>query len=156
MDRPLRAGLTVAILAAVSAVLAVGCTVETSAPESDVRTSSSSLSLLGICTPLTCCFPSGGAWASNPLEDRLRELGCTAPQAYTESYQASNWWIYSHCPTSLALTSLVLEYATVSPYYSQLVVNPCLELHALGGNDPLGVFVEWDPTCPNCCNARSQ
>jgi hypothetical protein len=151
MNRSLRACITVATLSAVFAVLAVGCTAETSDPES-----TSSQPLLGICTPLTCCFPSGGGWASNPFEDGLRELGCTRPQAYTESYEASQWWLYSQCPTSLELTNFVLQYALVSPYYSQLVINPCLELRGLTGSDALGAFVEWDPTCPNCRAPRSE
>jgi len=107
--------------------------------------------LLGICQPLTCCFPSGGGWTADPFEEGLRDLGCTKPQAYTESYGASQWWLYSMCPSSSDLVTLVAAYALVNPYYSQLVVNECLELHAVGQGNATDVFVEWDPTCSSCC-----
>jgi hypothetical protein len=54
------------------------------------------------------------------------------------------------CPSSTDLVNLVLAYATVAPYYSQLVVNECLEVHAVGELRATSVFVEWDPTCPGC------
>jgi hypothetical protein len=54
------------------------------------------------------------------------------------------------CPASTDLVDLVLTHATVAPYYSQLVVNECLEIHAVGELKPTTVFVEWDPTCPSC------
>jgi hypothetical protein len=132
-----------------SLALAVGCTAETS-PEPPTRSSSEPLAPLGICTPLACCFPDGGGWRDDPFEDQLRALGCSTPSAYTESYGQSQWWLYSTCPASVDLTDLVLTYATVAPYYSQLVVNECLELHAVGQLTPTSVFVEWDPTCPGC------
>jgi hypothetical protein len=114
------------------------------------RTGQTTEALLGICAPLTCCFPDGGEWSHNPLEDGLRALGCTVPHAYTESYGRSDWWLYSQCPLSVDLVNLVLQYSTVSPYYSQLVVNECLELHALGSGDATSAFVQWDPTCGSC------
>jgi hypothetical protein len=50
----------------------------------------------------------------------------------------------------LELTNLVLQYALVNPYYSQLVVNACLELQGVGAGKPTWAFVEWDPTCSSC------
>jgi hypothetical protein len=136
---------------AVSLSLSSGCSVQSPSPEASQRTSGTSEALLGICTPQTCCFPSGGGWADNPFEEGLRALGCSEPQAYTQSYGQADWWLYSTCPgPSVALTNLVLEYATVSPYYSQLVVNLCLEAHAIGDTDLTEVFVQWDPTCSQC------
>jgi hypothetical protein len=134
---------------AVGLALSSGCTVQSTSPEASRQTSTSE-ALLGICAPLTCCFPSGGEWKDDPFENGLRALGCSTPHAYTESYGESRWWMYSTCPASVPLTELVLQYATVSPYYSQLVVNECLELHAIGTLDPTEVFVEWDPTCGSC------
>jgi len=135
----------------VAAVVVVcGCTLQQSTAEGE-RTGRSSQTLLGICEPLTCCFPSGGQWTEgDPFEDGLRALGCTKPQAYTRSYGQSDWWLYSACPASLSLTDLVLEYATVSPYYSQVVVNECLELQAVADTELTRVFVQWDPTCSSC------
>jgi hypothetical protein len=129
-----------------------GCTLQQqSAPDQKEANDQTSQSLLGICAPLTCCFPSGGKWSEqDPFERSLKALGCSKPQAYTQSYGQSEWWLYSSCPASLQLTELVLQYATVSPYYSQLVVNECLELQALGSLDPTSVFVQWDPTCSSC------
>jgi hypothetical protein len=133
-----------------SVALAAGCTVGGSSGEPAGRTSTAGQALLGICEPLTCCFPSGGGWAESPFDDRLQALGCTVPKAYTESFGRSQWWLYSACPSSLELADLVLQYALVSPYYSQLVVNECLELQALGDGQPTWAFVEWDPTCSSC------
>jgi hypothetical protein len=144
---PTRSPPRAAAVAVLSIALAVGCSMEqTSEPTAQTSTQS----LLGICAPLTCCFPSGGGWTHDPFEDRLRSLGCTEPHAYTESYGQSKWWLYSSCPFSLDLITLVLHYATVSPYYSQVVVNECLELHGIVGGNPTDVFVEWDPTCSGC------
>jgi hypothetical protein len=143
----IRAGI--AILAALSASLSA-CAVGDSTHEAQVRSGRTSEALLGICQPLTCCFPSGGNWSQNPFEDGLRALGCATPEAYTESYTQSDWWLYSRCPPSVGLVTLVAQYAAVSPYYSQLVVNECLELHSVLGSDPTDVFVEWDPTCSSC------
>jgi hypothetical protein len=140
----------------VSLALAAGCTVQTSTEPptgssiEPTGSSRESLSLLGVCAPLTCCFPNGGGWENNPFEKQLKSLGCSNPSAYTQSYGQSDWWLYSMCPGSIDLVELVLSYATVAPYYSQLVLNECLEAHALGDLDPGAVFVEWDPTCPNC------
>src|ERR1700693_3207539 len=39
---------------------------------------------LGICTPLTCCFPTGAEWGNNAFENGLRALGCTMPAACTQ------------------------------------------------------------------------
>jgi hypothetical protein len=133
--------------------LACACTIEGQSQEPTEKTSGGSEALLGICQPLTCCFPSGGGWSDDPFEDGLRALGCTTPRAYTESYGESKWWLYSSCPASIQLTALVVQYATASPYYSQLAVNECLELHAVTGSDPTSVFVEWDPTCSSCYRA---
>jgi hypothetical protein len=135
---------------AICFALSSGCAVQGSTPESSQQSSATSESLLGICTPLLCCFPAGGAWNDDPFENGLRSLGCSEPAAYTESYGQSKWWLYSTCPASLPLTELVLQYATVAPYYSQLVVNACLELHAIGNLAPTEVFVQWDPTCSSC------
>jgi hypothetical protein len=137
-----------AAVAACFAAIASACTLESS--QSEPASQTSSQGLLGICAPLTCCFPSGGGWADNPFEDRLRSLGCTTPRAYTQSYGTPDWWVYSSCPASLDLTTLVLQYATVSPYYSQLVVNECLLLDGIVGGSPTDVFVQWDPTCETC------
>jgi hypothetical protein len=146
-------GLLSVVPVALSLVLAAGCTSETST-EPPTRSSSESLGVLGICAPLTCCFPGGGGWQDDPFEDQLKSLGCSTPSAYTESYGQSDWWLYSMCPTSTDLVGLVLKYAAVAPYYSRLVVNACLELHALGEVEPTSVFVEWDPTCPGCSYAH--
>jgi hypothetical protein len=142
----------VAAFAAVSVALAAGCAVEDSTrePAPQEPAAQASQPLLGICQPLTCCFPSGGEWSNNPFEDGLRALGCTKPQAYTESYGKSDWWLYSPCPASLDLVNLVAQYALVSPYYAQLVVNECLLLHGVTDGHPTDVFVEWDPTCGSC------
>jgi hypothetical protein len=129
-----------------SIAFAVGCAVDGSGDP----VGHTSQPLLGICAPLTCCFPSGGGWSENPFEDGLRALGCDVPQAYSPSYGQSDWWLYSACPASVQLTTLVLHYALVSPYYSQIVVNECLELQAVGRAQPTRVFVEWDPTCSSC------
>ena len=134
---------------ALSLALAAGCTAETPT-EPPTRSSSEPLAPLGICTPLACCFPGGGGWQDDPFEDQLESLGCSTPSAYTESYGQSQWWLYSMCPASTDLVVLVLTHAAVAPYYSQLVANACLETHALGQQEPTSVFVEWDPTCPNC------
>jgi hypothetical protein len=140
------------LLSAASAALVSACSAADSPGAADQRKPAPTIhqDLLGICQPLTCCFPSGGGWQDNPFEDALRALGCSKPQAYTESYGQSDWWLYSTCPASLDLTTLVLQYSTVSPYYSQIVVNECLELHAIGGGNATSVFVEWDPTCSSC------
>jgi hypothetical protein len=142
-------------LGVLPALLGCGCSSanEESSGEPVERTGASSEPLLGICAPLTCCFPSGGGWNGDTFEDGLKALGCTTPQAYTESYGQSQWWLYSACSASIPLTELVAQYATVSPYYSQLVVNECLELHAVVGAAPTSVFVEWDPTCSSCYRA---
>jgi len=136
-------------VAALSLALAAGCTAQTST-EPPTSSSTAAISLLGICSPLACCFPGGGGWQDNPFENELKSLGCTTPSAYTQSYTRSDWWVYSECPLSLEPTNLVLQYSTVAPYYSQLVVNACLELHAVGQIQPTSVFVQWDPTCENC------
>jgi hypothetical protein len=103
----------------------------------------------GVCVPLTCCFPTGGEWADNPFENGLRALGCSAPQAYTERYGSSNWWLFTRCTQSAALTALVLQYANVAPYDSGWAINECLYLNEglVGGTD---VFVQFDPTCSSC------
>jgi len=142
-------GLLPVVPVGLSLALAAGCTAETST-EPPTRSTTESLAPLGICVPLACCFPDGGGWQDDPFEDQLRSLGCSTPSAYTESYGQSQWWLYSMCPASTELSDLVVTYATVAPYYSQLVVNACLEGHALGQDDPTSVFVEWDPTCPGC------
>jgi hypothetical protein len=116
----------------------------------------SSEALLGICAPLTCCFPTGGGWESNPFEDGLRSLGCTEPHAYTQSYGRSEWWMYSRCPLSAKLTDLVARYALVDPYYSQFAVNACLELDAVGNGQLTSAFVQWDPICGSCTYPASQ
>ena len=154
--RSARAAITaLAALGELSVTLGTGCAVGSSEGDQPTRTSGATQALLGACLPLTCCFPEGGEWADNPFEQRLRALGCTKPRAYAESYGTSGWWLYSTCPASLDLTSLVLEYALVSPYYSQLAVNECLELQAIGGGHPTSAFVEWDPTCGSCYSAYS-
>jgi hypothetical protein len=135
---------------AVSLAVPCGCTNETSNAGTPTRSSQEELQVLGICAPLTCCFPDGGGWDKDPFEDQLRSLGCSTPRAYTQSYGQSDWWLYSSCPASLDVAYLVLQYALVAPYYSQLVVNECLEAHAVGGGDPGAVFVQWDPTCSSC------
>jgi hypothetical protein len=142
-------------IAVLPVVLASGCTLGGSTHEPGDRTAAASEPLLGICAPLTCCFPSGGGWSDDPFEDGLRALGCTTPQAYTESYGQSQWWLYSACPLSTQLSALVLQYSTVSPYYSQLVVNECLELHAILGDEVTHVFVQWDPTCSSCYRSNA-
>jgi hypothetical protein len=109
---------------------------------------------LGICQPLTCCFPSGGGWGSDAFESGLQALGCTTPAAYTQSAGADMWWLYSRCPMSARLSSLVAEYSGVAPYEAQFVVNECLALDAVGSLELDSVFVEFDPTCSSCKPAR--
>jgi hypothetical protein len=145
-----RVGIGFGVVGTLCLALSPGCAVDGSPPDATQKTAATSESLLGICTPLLCCFPEGGAWDDDPFEDGLRALGCSRPAAYTESYEQSKWWLYSTCPASVQLAELVLQYADVAPYYSQLVVNECLELHAIGNVDPTEVFVQWDPTCSSC------
>jgi hypothetical protein len=137
-----------------SLVAAVGCTSETST-EPQTRSSSDDLSL-GICLPLTCCFPNGGGWQNNDFEKQLKSWGCTTPKAYTASYEASDWWVYSLCPLSLEpkLSQFVQQYHTTAPYYaddtgSGLALNLCV-VDALGELLTQNDFVQWDPLCPNC------
>jgi hypothetical protein len=133
-------------------VVAGGCAVDgsTGDPEATHASEGTQALTVNLCQPLTCCFPAGGGWSDNPFENGLRALGCTEPQAYTESFGQSNWWKYSRCDASLGLTMLLLKYATVSPYYSQVAVNECLELQAVTGGQPTSAFVAWDPTCATC------
>src|SRR5215472_17091320 len=79
--RPARAAFGAGVLCI---VLATGCAIEGANDEQ--TTSSVDQSLLGVCLPLTCCFPSGGGWAQDPFEARLQALGCTEPHAYSASY----------------------------------------------------------------------
>jgi hypothetical protein len=108
---------------------------------------------LGLCQPLTCCFPSGGGWTSDPFEQGLRALGCTTPAAYSESAGASMWWLYSQCPAGDALNALVAQYSA-PPYEAQPVVNECLALGAVTELDLNAVFIEFDPTCNSCRPAQ--
>jgi hypothetical protein len=137
---------------ALSIAVAGGCAVDgTNGAPTETRASEGAQALtVNLCQPLTCCFPSGGGWSDNPFENGLRALGCTEPQAYTESFGQSKWWKYSMCPTSLDLTALTLKYALVSPYYSEVAVNECLELQAVLGGQPTSAFIAWDPTCSTC------
>jgi hypothetical protein len=154
--RSARAAITaLAALGGLSVTLGSGCAMSSSDGNEATRTSGATQALLGACLPLACCFPKGGEWGDNPFEQRLRDLGCTKPHAYAESFGTSGWWLYSTCPASLDLTGLVLQYALVSPYFSQLAVNECLELQAIGGGDPTSAFVEWDPTCGSCSSSYS-
>jgi hypothetical protein len=134
-----------------------GCAADgsTGEPEATRASEETQALTISLCQPLTCCFPSGGGWSDNPFENGLRSLGCSEPQAYTESFGQSNWWKYSRCDASLALTMLILKYAVASPYYSQVAVNECLELQAVSEGRPTSVFVAWDPTCPSCYNRFS-
>jgi hypothetical protein len=145
----------IVVVTLLALVAVAGCTVQSPTAD-ETPVGQGSQPLLGICAPLTCCFPSGGDWVSDPFEDHLRALGCSTPQAYTESYGRSDWWLYSACPLSVDLTSLILQYSLVGPYYARVVVNECLELHALGAGDPTSAFVEWDPTCPSCFWPRAR
>jgi hypothetical protein len=147
---PVRAAFGAGILCI---LLAGGCAIDGTHDETSA-TSSASEPLLGVCLPLTCCFPSGGGWAQDPFEARLQALGCSEPRAYVASYGQSYWWLYSACPLSLDLTALIAQYALVGPYYSRVAVNECLELQAVGGGQVTTAFVEWDPTCPSCSYGR--
>jgi hypothetical protein len=145
-----------AVVTASFSVLAVtvGCDVEPSNVEAsngvaEARISSIRESLKQ-CSPQTCCFPSGGGWASDPFEDRLKALACTEPRAYAEAAGQSDWWFYSACPKSPEVTSLVHEYSKVAPYNAKFVVNACLEAQAASSGQSDLVFVKWDPTCPSC------
>jgi hypothetical protein len=104
---------------------------------------------VGVCAPLTCCFPTGAEWSDNPFENGLRALGCTTPQAYTERYGSTGWWLFTRCHQSPALTALVLQYSSVAPYDSRLAANECLYLNQ-GNLLASDVFVEFDPTCSSC------
>jgi hypothetical protein len=104
---------------------------------------------LGLCAPLTCCFPSGGGWTADPFEQELKALGCTTPAAYTESAGASEWWLYTQCPASDPLQAAISAYSA-PPYDAQIVVNVCLALGAVTSLDLNAVFVEFDPTCNSC------
>jgi hypothetical protein len=105
---------------------------------------------VGLCTPLTCCFPTGAEWGSNAFENELKSLGCGVPAAYAESAGSSQWWLYTECPQSAALNALVKQYASVAPYEARFVTNLCLTLDAVGGLRLNSVFVEFDPTCGSC------
>jgi hypothetical protein len=137
-----------------SLALTAGCTAQTST-ESQTRSSSEDLSLLGLCVPFACCTPPAGGWQDNDFENQLKSLGCKTPGAYTPSYRADDWWVYSICPRSAELDALVGQYSNTAPYdaadtdTSLLAQNPC----ALGIIGDLLVndeFVQWDPTCENC------
>lgn len=144
--------LTVMCTGALSLVVGGACAGNVSSGDpTEARTSEEKQALaVNLCQPLTCCFPSGGGWSDNPFEKGLQALGCTEPQAYAESLGQSSWWKFSRCPASLDLTAQVLKYALVSPYYSQVAINACLELQAVAGGQATSAFVEWDPTCPSC------
>jgi hypothetical protein len=105
---------------------------------------------VGVCSPLTCCFPQGSEWGDNPFEDSLRQLGCSTPQAYTERYGSTDWWMFSQCEASPALLALVAAYATVAPYESVVSTNECLYLQSVGSLQANQVFVQFDPTCTSC------
>jgi hypothetical protein len=109
---------------------------------------------VGLCKPLTCCFPSGGGWGSDTFEDGLRALGCSTPAAYSPSAGSSEWWLYTQCKASPQLSQLVAKYSNVAPYDAQFVVNECLALDALTALQLDAVFVEFDPTCNSCKPAR--
>jgi hypothetical protein len=170
--------LLVASLAS-CAVIVGGCAAETSPQEPEpssstgaspgtvssgtVRTESGGLGTglvggltgaLGICTPLTCCFPTGAEWGDNPFENGLRSLGCSMPAAYTQKAGSTSWYLYSQCPASAKLDALVSTYAKVSPYDAEFVSNLCLTLNAVGELKLNSVFVEFDPTCASCKPAR--
>jgi hypothetical protein len=136
-------------------ILQGGCAVDATdattgePPETHASEGTQALTI-NLCLPLTCCLPSGGGWTDNPFEDSLRALGCTEPQAYTHSLGQSDWFKYSKCNASLELTALVLQYALVSPYYSQIAVDECLQVQTVLGGQPTSVFVAWDPTCSTC------
>jgi hypothetical protein len=110
--------------------------------------------ILGICQPLTCCFPSGGGWGADAFENGLRALGCTTPAAYSQSAGQDDWWLYTQCPASAKLTQLVGQYSKVAPYYAQPVLNECLVLNAVTELKLNSVFVQFDPTCNTCKPAR--
>jgi hypothetical protein len=179
-DRALRTALAAGAMA-VLGVLGVGCAVEASpepsttdrpvvsagagaCAENGIHDESLTSGLtgalgsltgaVGLCTPLTCCFPNGGEWGSNAFENSLRALGCTTPHAYSEAAGSSMWWLYTECPASAKLTTLVAQYSKVAPYKSQFVVNACLLLDAVGSLKLGDVFVEFDPTCGSCAPAR--
>lgn len=106
--------------------------------------------LVGICAPLTCCFPVGAEWNDNAFENGLRALGCTTPQAYSERYGSSNWWMYSKCTSSAALTALVNQYSKVAPFNATITINECLLLTSILHLKLSDVFVAFDPTCTSC------
>ncbi len=108
----------------------------------------------GLCTPLTCCFPSGAEWGDDPFQRGLKALGCTTPRAYSERYESSQWWMFSQCAASPALTALIVEYATVSPYYATIAINECLYVDSAAALQVNDVFVEFDPTCSSCRVAK--
>jgi hypothetical protein len=106
--------------------------------------------LVGVCSPLTCCFPTGAEWSGDPFENGLRALGCSTPQAYAEHYGESTWWMFTLCPASAQLTALVGAYANVAPYDSAFALNLCLTLDSVDQVLAGQVFVEFDPTCSSC------
>jgi hypothetical protein len=160
-----------ALAALISTLCAAGCAVDPSvgSPSGEqVATEDSALvsgvtqtvggtsAQLGACMPLTCCFPSGAEWGSNPFEDGLRALGCSTPAAYTERYGSDGWWMYTRCHPSVQLTTLVAKYSTVAPYQSTFAANVCLLAVSLVGASPSDVFVQFDPTCTSCRSATTK
>jgi hypothetical protein len=106
--------------------------------------------VVGLCSPLTCCFPTGTQWDDNTFENGLKELGCTMPAAYSPSFQSGDWWLYTKCPVTPALLELVLEYSTVAPYDAQFVINECFLLQDVGALRLDEAYVQFDPTCGSC------
>lgn len=131
-------------------VTSVTGTVTTAVTSTVPTTVSTTGQLVGICAPLTCCFPAGAEWGSNDFENGLRALGCTTPQAYTERYGSTNWWMYTKCTQSTALSALIKKYANVAPYNPTIAVNECLLLSNLTTLKLTDVFVAFDPTCTSC------
>ena len=109
--------------------------------------------VVGVCAPLTCCLPTGAEWGTDPLQTGLKALGCSTPAAYTERYGSTNWWMFTKCQQTPALSALVAKYANVAPYNSGYAINECLLLNNLKGLVSGDVFVQFDPTCTSCHNA---
>lgn len=139
-------------LAGASLVLLVGCAADATGTGTDPTAAVQEASHGEVvtrdsieCSPLTCCFPTGGGWTPGQLEADLQALGCTTPKAYATPGPdgPDSSWFDTQCPLDkfIPLTELVVKYER-SPNFAQFVFSDCFPRDAW--------TIKYDPTCETC------